>query len=152
MNLLLLLALLLGPPAPVAPIIRLEGYFSCQGGLLTPQGNAAFACYARTQHDCQNGTVILAYERRVSTPAEKTRFAIVDTVRLKIHYPTNSLSIGSCTDATGKLRKYFVLCGQDNLGEKYLRHVLRVWGVDAQGHLVELPIKKLNCLNDDFGA
>ncbi len=147
--LVLLLAFLIEYPATKAPIIELKGYFSCRESILMPNENAAFACYAPTQRNCQNGTVIMAYEKRVS---QKARFAIIDTVQLTIRYPNNSLSISSCIDAKGKPKQYFVLCKDDALGKKYLRNVLRVWGVNAQGQLVEVPVQTLKCLNDDFGA
>ncbi|GEM_PF-2865270 len=145
----LLLSYAAGQP-PESPI-QLNGYFACTQRMLIPSAYA-FVCYAPAQQNCQSGKVILAYEKRVSSPIEKTRFAIIDTVQLNLRSPNNSLSISSCTNTKGKTSQYFVLCTQDNLGSKYLRHVLRVWGVDTRGHLVEVPAKTLKCLNDDFGA
>lgn len=147
-----LASLLLSYAPPKAPAIELTGYFACRGRLLMPNENAAFTCYAPAQRTCQNGVVIMAYERRVNKPAEKTRFAIVDTLQVALHYPNNQLTIANCRDGKGQPKHYFVLCKQDALGQKYLRNVLRVWGVNAQGHLVEVPVKTLRCLNDDFGA
>jgi hypothetical protein len=149
---LLPLALGLGYSPPTTPVIELPGYFSCRASLLTTNQNAAFACYASTQQDCQKGAVILAYETRVGSLAGKGVFTIVDTVRLTLRYPNNNLSISSCAAGAGPPRQYFVLCKDDALGKKYLRNVLRIWGVNAQGKLVELPVKTLRCLNDDFGA
>lgn len=151
MKLLLLpLSLLLGYSPPKAPVITLMGYHACQGRLLE-SGQAAFSCYAPTQRGCQRGKVILASEKRVSTASEKTRFSIVDTVQLTLRAP-NSLAIARCTTATGQPSTYFVLCTHDALGSKYLRHVQRIWGVNKQGQLVEVPARTLQCLNDDFGA
>lgn len=149
---LLPLALGLGQSPPTKSVIVLPGYFSCQGSLLTPNQNAAFTCYAPTQRGCQKGAVILAYETRVGSPTGKGSFTIADTIRLTLRYPNNNLSISSCAAGTGPPRQYFVLCKDDALGKKYLRNVLRIWGVNAQGKLVELPVKTLRCLNDDFGA
>jgi hypothetical protein len=149
---LLPLALGLGHTPPTKPAIKLPGYFSCQASLLTANQNAAFACYAPTQQGCQKGPVILAYETRISSPSGKGTFTIVDTVRLTLRYPNNNLSISNCATGTGPQRQYFVLCKDDALGKKYLRNVLRIWGLNAQGKLIELPIKALRCLNDDFGA
>lgn len=152
MNLFLLpLALGLGSP-PNKPAITLPGYFSCQSSLLTATQNAVFACYAPTQRGCQEGPVILAYEKRGGSATGKGPFTIVDTVRLTLRSPLNNLTISSCAAGPGPQRQYFVLCKQDALGKKYLRNVVRIWGLNAQGKLVELPIKTLKCLNDDFGA
>jgi len=151
MNLLLFpLSLLLGYSPPKAPVIELKGYYECQGGLLA-SGQGSLACYAPTQQGCQRGKVILASEKRVNSSTEKTRFTIVDTVQLTLRSP-NSLTIARCTTATGQTSMYFVFCTHDALGSKYLRHVRRIWGVNKQGRLVEVPARAVKCLNDDFGA
>ena len=149
---LLPLALVLGNYPPTKQAIVLPGYFSCQASLLTQNQKAAFACYAPTQLGCQKGEVILAYETRGGSSVGAGPFTIVDTVRIRLRYPNNNLSISRCAAGAGAPRQYFVLCKDDALGKKYLRNVLRIWGVNAQGKLVELPIKTLRCLNDDFGA
>lgn len=149
MKLLVLpLALLLGYAPRKAPTIELKGYFACRQSLLVPTGNA-FVCYASAQRSCQNGTVVLAYEKLLSNPTKHARFAIIDTVKLQVSYPNHDLAITTCTGTTGKPTQYFVLFKADGLGEKYLRHVQRVWGVSAQGRLVEVPVNTLKCLNQD---
>ena len=100
--LLLPLALLLGYSVGKAPAIKLKGYFACRQAMLLPANNAAFACYASTQRDCQKGAIILAYEKVISKPTEKMRFAIVDTVKLNVSYPKSEVEIMSCVDAAGK--------------------------------------------------
>jgi hypothetical protein len=148
------LVLLAGHTAPIAPtsFIELKGYFACMQSSLVP-GENALSCYAPTQCYCQNGAVILAYEKHV-TPSSPLlpRYLIADTVRLTLRYPNNNISISNCTNVNGQTKQYFVLCKYDAFGKKYLRNVLRVWGVNAQGHLVEVPLKTLKCLNDDYGA
>lgn len=142
--------LLLGSSPPKTPIITLTGYHACQGRLLE-SSQAALSCYAPTQRGCQRGKVILASEKQVTTSSQKTRFTIVDTVQLTLRSP-NSLAIARCTTVTGQTGTYFVFCTHDALGSKYLRHVQRIWGVNKQGQLVEVPARTLKCLNDDFGA
>jgi hypothetical protein len=152
MNLLFLpFALWLSQTATKAPPIELKGYFTCQSSMLLPQQKAALTCYAQTQRKCQNGILILAYEKFRTLPAVLPQPQIVDTVQLQVslrHY----LTIAICTTRQGKTTQYFVLCKQDALGQKHLRHVLRVWGVNAQEQLVEVPAKTVTCLNDDFGV
>ena len=151
--LLLLLPLWLShSPVPV-PAIELKGYFACRASLLLPQPKqkAALACYARTQRNCQNGTVILAYEKLLPGSASQPLHQIADTVQLQVT-PTQYLTIARCTNVQGKATQYFVLCKADALGKKHLRYVLRVWGLNAQEQLVEVPAKTVTCLNDDFGA
>ncbi|QKG59272.1 hypothetical protein GKZ68_21575 (plasmid) [Hymenobacter sp. BRD128] len=75
----------------------------------------------------------------------------MDTVQLTLRAP-NSLAIARCTTPTGQTRTYFVFSTHDALGSKYLRHVQRIWGVNKQGQLVEVPAQNVKCLNDDFGA
>jgi hypothetical protein len=134
-----------------APAIELKGHFSCMSSLLLPQQKAALTCYAQTQRNCQNGTVILAYEKFRTLPSVLPQPQIVDTVQLQVT-PRQYLTIANCTTTPGKATQYFVLCTQDTLGKKHLRNVLRVWGVNAQEKLVEVPVKAVTCLNDDFGA
>ena len=149
----LLLALSLGYASLSSkPAIELPGYFSCRASLLTPDENAALACYAPTQRGCQQGKVVLAYERRLGPPSAKQPFTVVDTVQLTVRYQKTSLAIANCTAGADRPHQYFVLSKYDALGQKYLRNVLRVWGVNAQGRLVEVPVKTIRCLNDDFGA
>lgn len=154
MNLLLLpLTLWLGNLVVPAPPIELKGYFTCRASLLLPQASqkAALACYAKTQRHCQDGTVILAYEKRLAGSTSRPQYQIADTVQLQVA-PTQYLTIARCTTGQRKPTQYFVLCQADALGHKYLRQVLRVWGVNAQGQLVEVPAKTVQCLNADFGA
>ncbi|RZJ95398.1 MAG: hypothetical protein EOO60_00550 [Hymenobacter sp.] len=152
MKLLLLpLTLWFGHSPVKAPLIELKGYFTCRASLLLPQQKAALACYAQTQRTCQNGLVILAYETGRAVSTTRPPYQIADTMQLHVT-PAQYLTIASCTTGQGKATQYFVLCKQDALGEKHLRHVLRVWGVSAQGQLVEVPAKTVRCLNDDFGA
>jgi hypothetical protein len=146
---LLPLALWLSSPPVKAPLIELKGYFACLGSLLLPAGNTSLACYASTQRSCRNGVLVLAYEKRVNKSTEKTRFAIVDTVRLHVSAPRHEVMITSCSGASGKTSQYFVLFQADESGSKYLHAVQRVWGVSAQGQLVEVPAKTLKCLNQD---
>ena len=152
MNLLFLpFALWLSHPATTAPAIKLTGYFTCQSSLLLPPQKAALTCYAQTQRTCQKGTVILAYEKFRTLPSVLPQPQVVDTVQLQVtsrHY----LTIATCTTTKGKTTQYFVLCKQDALGQKHLRRVLRVWGVNAQEQLVEVPAKTVTCLNDNFGV
>lgn len=151
MNLLFLpLALWLGHAAVQAPAIELKGYFTCQSSLLLPQQKAALTCYAQTQRKCQNGTLILAYEKFRTLPSVLSQSQIMDTVQLQV-IPRHYLTIATCTTMQGKTTQYFVLCKQDAL-QKHLRHVLRAWGVNAQEQLVEVPTKAVACLNDDFEA
>jgi hypothetical protein len=152
MKLLLLpLAVWLSHSAVPAPPIELKGYFVCQSSLLLPQQKAALACYAQSQRTCQNGTVILAYEKLLPGSTSQPLHQIADTVQLQVT-PRQYLTIASCTNAQGKPTQYFVLCKADALGKKHLRNVLRVWGLNAQEQLVEVPAKTVTCLNDDFGA
>lgn len=149
---LLLLLFLLGSGAPRPPRIVLPGYFSCRSALLEASGNA-LVCYARTQDACRNGTLVLAFEQRVSAPADRARFAIVDTVHLRVAELTREVDITSCATATGQSRQYFVLYKWVPAGDKrYLPYPRRAWGVTAQGRLVEVPVKTLRCLNNDYGA
>lgn len=152
MNLLFLpFALWLSHAAAKAPAIELTGYFTCQSSMLLPQQKAALTCYAQTQHTCQNGTLILAYEKFRTVPSVLPQPQIVDTVQLQVT-PRHHLTIATCTTTQGKATQYFVLCKQDALGKKHLRNVLRVWGVNTKEQLVEVPPKTVTCLNDDFGA
>jgi hypothetical protein len=141
----------LGHGTMKAPAIELKGYFSCMSSLLLPQQKAALTCYAQTQRHCQNGTVILAYEKFRTLPSVLPQPQIVDTVQLHIT-PQHYLTIATCTTPKGKATQYFVLCRQDALDKKHLRNVLRVWGVNPKEQLVEVPVKAVTCLNDDFGA
>ena len=149
--LLLPLALLLGyganPPAP----IQLKGYFCCQGSLLEETGDA-MSCYARTQRDCRNGTVILAFEKRRSPRNEKAVFEITDTVHVKTAVPARCLALTTCTTGPGKPRHYFVLFASDTNNKKCLPHIRRAWGVNAQNHLIAVPVATIKCLNEDDGA
>jgi hypothetical protein len=146
---LLFLTLLPGHVAAKAPFISLPGYWLCQGSSING-GKASLSCYASKQSDCLKGKVILAYEQLVSKPTEKTRYTIVDTVQVTPAAAT--LTIATCTSSTGKPTQYFVLIGRGTSGGKYLSPIKRAWGVSAKGRLVELPTKKLKCLNDGFGA
>jgi hypothetical protein len=151
MKLLLLPSVLWVSQAAVKPpAIELKGYFTCQSSLL-PERKAAFTCYAQTQRHCQQGTVILAYETFRTLPSVVPQPQIRDTVHLQVR-PTHYLKIATCTTPQGKTTQYFVLGKPDASDNKHLRHVLRVWGVNAQEQLVEVPVKTVRCLNDDFGA
>ncbi len=75
----------------------------------------------------------------------------MDTLQLTLRSP-NSLAIARCITSAGQTSTYFVFCTHDALGSKYLRHVQRIWGVNKQGQLVQVPARTLKCLNDDFGA
>lgn len=139
------------PVELLAPAIKLPGYFACTQSMLMP-GKDVLSVYAPTQRGCQNGPVVLAYEKRTSKAAQEPRYLIADTVQVKISSAKNYLTIAECANATGKSTQYFVLCKQDALGGKYLRSILRVWGVNARGQLVALPANTIKCLNDSFGA
>jgi hypothetical protein len=146
MKTLLLPLVLLSGPAPKEPApIELKGYFACQGSLDEGTGGV-LACYAATQRKCQQGTVILAYRK-------SRNGAIVDTVQVKAAGDSRWVSIANCTVTGGKPRQYFVLLKKtDSSDARYLHHILRAWGVSAQGKLVEVPAKAVKCLNDDYGA
>jgi hypothetical protein len=151
--LVLPLALLLGYPPVKAPtpVIKLTSYFACTQSMLVP-GKDAFCVYAPTQRECQNGTVVLAYEKWTGKAEHELRYRIADTVQVSISATKNYLTIADCPNAMGKSKQYFVLCKHDALGGKYLRSILHVWGLNAQGQLVEFPLKTIKCLNDNFGA
>jgi hypothetical protein len=153
MNLLLLpVALWLSLAAVKTPAIELKGHFlACESSLLLPQRKAALTCYAQDRRTCQKGTVILAYEKFRALPSVLPQPQIVDTVQLQL-MPKHSLTIATCTTTHGKTTQYFVLYKPDTLDKKELRHVLSVWGVNAQEQLVEVPAKTVRCLNDGFGA
>jgi hypothetical protein len=153
MNLLLLpVALWLSFAAVKTPAIELKGhFFSCQSSLLLPQRKAALTCYVQARRTCQNGTVILAYEKFRTLPSVLPQPQIADTVQLQLT-PKHYLTIATCTTRQGKTTQYFVLGKQDALDNKHLHHVLRVWGVNAKEQLVEVSAKAVTCLNDDFGA
>lgn len=156
MNLLFLpLTCLLGiasPPAK-APVITLPGYSACQQASLVPE-KSILSCYTLQPGNCQSGKVVLAYEKRSSPAKESPRYQIADTVQLQLDAAKNYLTTAMRATTAGKAtdRRYFVLCQKDALGEKYLRNLLRVWEVNAQGKLVEVPVTTLKFLNDDFGA
>ncbi|RZJ86199.1 MAG: hypothetical protein EOO60_13765, partial [Hymenobacter sp.] len=118
----------------LAPAIKLPGYFACTQSMLVP-GKDVLSLYAPTQRGCQNGLVVLAYEKRLSSAAEEPRYLIADTVQVNISAAKNYLTIAGCTTARGQSTQYIVLCKHDALGGKYLRSILRVWGVNAQGQL-----------------
>jgi len=143
--LLLSLALLTGyVPGKPAPI-ELKGYASCRASLDEATGGV-LTCFAATRLTCRQGTVILAYQK-------KPQGAIVDTVHVQAAGDNRWVSIARCTGADGKPREYFLLFKKIDPSEAhYLQHVLRVWGVSAQGQLVEVPAKTVKCLNDDYGA
>ncbi|OWP61542.1 hypothetical protein CDA63_18945 [Hymenobacter amundsenii] len=137
---------------PRSPRIVLPGYFTCRGALMLESGNG-LSCYAKTQAACQNGQLVLAFERRLSPRTARARFEIADTVHLRVAAPQRQVDITYCSAATGKPRQYFVLYKRVPAAEKrYLPYPLRAWGVSAQGHLVEVPVKSLRCLNNDYGA
>ncbi|MCI1187018.1 hypothetical protein MON38_06275 [Hymenobacter sp. DH14] len=149
--LLLPLALLLGYAAPKPPRIQLKGYFSCQSSLIASTGDA-LTCYARTQRECRNGEVVLAFEKRLGKRDAKAVFGIVDTIHVRTATPGRYLTITSCTTAGGQPRQYFVLFRSDAASKEYLGSIIRVWGVNAQNQLVTVPVKNIKCLNDDYGA
>jgi hypothetical protein len=149
--LFLLLTLWLAHTTVKAPAIELKGYFTCQSSLLLPPQKAALTCYAQTQRKCQNGTLILAYEKFRALPSVLPQPQIVDTVQLQVT-PKHYLTIATCATRQGKTTQYFVLGKQDALDNQHLHHVLRVWGVNAQEQLVEVSAKAVTCLNDGFGA
>jgi hypothetical protein len=153
MRVLLLLPLFLfssGTPRP--PRIALPGYFCCRSALLSASGNA-LACYAKTQAACRNGPLVLAFEQRLSARPDRPRVAIVDTVRVTTAAPAREIDITYCLMATGKPQPYFVLYQRVPAADKrYLPSPRRAWGVNAQGNLVEVPVKTLRCLNNDYGA
>ena len=152
MRLLFLLLFLFGSGAPRPPRIVLPGYFSCHSALLEASGNG-LACYARTQQQCRTGPRVLAFEQRVSSRTDRARFAIADTVRVPAQAPGREIAITYCATATGKPEQYFVLYNRVPAADKrYLHHPQRAWGVNAQGRLVEVPVKTLRCLNNDYGA
>lgn len=152
MRLLLLPMLLLLGSSPPPPRIVLPGYFACRSSLLEESGYA-LVCYAKTQQECRNGTLILAFEKRVSSPHARPRYEIVDTVRVTTAVPSREADITYCSTLSGKRRQYFVLFKREPAAEKqYLPLVRRAWSVNAQDHLVEVPVRTLRCLNNDYGA
>jgi len=74
--------------------------------------------YAPNQRGCTNGTVVLAYEKRVSKLDEKALYRVVDTVHVTVRDPSSSLFITNCTGPTNKLATYFVVVGKDALKKK----------------------------------
>lgn len=129
---LFLLPLVLGlghVPPPAKPPITLLGYFACRASELAPDGDGTLACYAPIQQGCQQGAVVLAYERRVAFPDDGAFLTIEDTVQLTLRKNYHDLTIARCAVGTGRPRQYFVLRKRPALGKKYLRHVLRVWGL-----------------------
>lgn len=153
MRVLLLLPLFFfSSGAPRPPRIALPGYFSCRSALVLASGNA-LACYAKTQAECRNGQLVLAFEKRVSARTDRPRFEIVDTVRVTTAAPGREIDVTYCSMATGKPQQYFVLYKRVPAADKRnLPYVRRAWGVNAQDHLVEVPVKTLRCLNNDYGA
>jgi hypothetical protein len=144
-TLLLSFALLVGYAPPKPAPIDLKGYFTCRASL-DEQTGGVLTCYAATQLTCQQGTIVLAYQKSRTS-------AIVDTVHVKAAGDSRWVSTASCTVTGGKPRQYFVLFKNTDPSEaQYLHHILRVWGVGAQGKLVEVPAKTIKCLNDDYGA
>jgi hypothetical protein len=124
------------PPAKApAPGIKLTGYFACSQSTLVP-GKDVLGCYAPTQRGCQHGTVVLAYERRLNPAGQPPRYLIADTIRVQLNAAQQYLTLADCTNAAGE----------------YLHGILRVWGVNGHGQLVEVPPKTIKCLNDGFGA
>jgi hypothetical protein len=152
MRLLLLpLLFLLGSSAP-PPRIVLPGYFACRSSLLEESGHA-LVCYAKTQQECRNGSLILAFEKRVSSPPDRARYEIVDTVRVTTAVSSREVDITYCSTVSGKRRQYFVLFkGVPAAQNQYLPQLRRAWSVNAQDHLVEVPVRTLQCLNNDYGA
>lgn len=152
MRVLFLLPLcLLGSRAPRPARILLPGYFSCQSALLEESGHA-LACYAKTQQQCRNGHLVLSFEKRVPARTARIQWAIVDTVHITTAGPGCALTISYCASPTGKPRQYFVLYKWASADKRYLSEPRRAWGVNAQDHLVEVPVKNLRCLNNDYGA
>lgn len=146
------LIFLLGSSAPRPPRIVLAGYFACRSSLLEESGNA-LVCYAKTQDACRNGTLILAFEKRVSSANDRPRYEIIDTVHVTTAVPSREADITYCSTASGKRRQHFVLFKWVPAPEKqYLPHIRRAWGVNAQNHLVEVPVRTIQCLNNDYGA
>lgn len=146
------LAFLLGCSAQSAPGIGLKGYFACQAALDEKTGDA-LACYARTQSGCRNGQVVLAFEKRLSRRDAKAVYQIVDTVHMSAAGPNEEVTLARCTAADGEIHPYFVVFKPNAApGQKYPANIRHVWGVSAQHKLVEMPLKTLRCLNDDFGA
>lgn len=150
-NLLLLVVVLLtggfsAPPPPIA----LKGYFLCAGAVIegTDKG---LACYALTQSSCRNGTAVLAYQQLANKAKGQPANRIVDTVRVKVNSAKQALSITTCTDPSGKRRSYFVLILLKQPGE-YLSGIQRAWTCNAKDKLVEVPVKMVKCLNNDYGA
>jgi hypothetical protein len=140
------------PPAKApAPGIKLTGYFACSQSTLVPSKDA-LGCYAPTQRGCQHGTVVLAYERRLNPAGQPPRYLIADTVRVQLNAAQQYLTLADCTNAAGKRTQYFVLGKKKAPEGEYLHGILRVWGVNAHGQLVEVPPKTIKCLNDGFGA
>ncbi|WBA44001.1 hypothetical protein [Hymenobacter canadensis] len=150
--LFLLILFYLNSGAARPPRIVLPGYFSCQGALLEESGNS-LACYAKTQAECRNGQLVLAFEKRLSARTDRARFEIIDTVHVRTAVPGREVHITYCSTATGKPRQYFVLYKWVPAADKrYLPYPRRAWGVNAQGQLVEVSVKSLRCLNNDYGA
>ena len=147
-TLLLPLLFLFGYFAPSPAPIELKGYFNCRSSLVEETGDG-MTCYARTQRDCRNGTVVLAFEKRRHRNL-RNGFEIVDTVHVQAAEPHRAVEITRCT-AAGQSRQYFVLFDAALSGaHPYLSHLMRVWGVNAQNRLVSVPAKTLQCLNEDY--
>ncbi|GAB3590470.1 hypothetical protein [Hymenobacter daeguensis] len=152
MKLLLLpLAFLLHCFAPRPPRIDLSGYVVCQSAMMEASFDR-LTTYARTQHDCRNGEVVLAFEKRLSKPTEKAEFEIADTVHVRMSAARQILHITTCKGSAGKPRLYFVLATDTPDNPRYLRRIRRAWGLNAQHQLVPVPIKTIECLNPDYGA
>jgi hypothetical protein len=99
------------PPARVpAPTIKLKGNFACSQSVLVP-GKDILSWYAPTQRECQNGAVVLAYEKRLSRASQEPRYEITGTMQVKLSSAKNFLMIAGCTNATGKSKQYFVSIG-----------------------------------------
>ena len=150
--LLLPLIFLVSSGTPRPPRILLTGYFACRSSLLGETGNA-LVCYAKTQGECRNGTLVLAFEKRVPSPNSQIHYEIVDTAHVTTAVPGREVDITYCSTARDRPRQYFVLFKWTAAsGKQHLSNLQRAWGVNAQDRLVKVPVKALQCLNNDYGA
>jgi len=149
-TLFLVVVLLAGGFSATPPPIALKGYFFCAGAVIdgTDKG---LACYALTQSNCRNGTAVLAYEQLANKAKGQPANRIVDTVHVRVNSAKQDLSITTCAEPSGKRRSYFVLSSLKQPGE-YLSGIQRAWTYNAKDELIEVPLKMVKCLNNDYGA
>jgi hypothetical protein len=150
-NLLALAVLFLtGGFSVLPPPIALQGYSLCAGAVIegTDKG---LACYALARSNCRNGPVVLAYEQLANKAQGRPAHRIVDTVHVRVDRARQALSITTCAGPSGQRRSYVVLAAPKQPG-KYVGGIQRAWTYNAQDKLTEVPVKMVQCLNNDYGA